>query len=198
MNTNALQHEGEMIESEKRKVFGVWIYIMSDCILFAALFATYVVLRHNTFGGPSASELFDLPFVLIETFLLLTSSLTYGLSMLAADKQNTRAVLAWLMATFLLGACFVGMEVYEFRHLILSGHGPGTSAFLSAFFGLVGTHGLHVSVGLLWMLGLIFQIGQRGVTLVTARKLTCLGLFWHFLDIVWIFIFTIVYLMGAL
>ena len=198
MNTNTLQHEKEMVASEKKTVFGVWIYIMSDCILFASLFATYVVLRNNTFGGPAASELFDLQFVLIETFLLLTSSFTYGLSMLAAEKQNARAVLAWLMATFLLGACFVGLEIYEFRHLISSGHGPQTSAFLSAFFGLVGTHGLHVTVGLLWMLGLMFQIGQRGVTLVTARKLTCLGLFWLFLDIVWIFIFSIVYLLGSL
>lgn len=171
---------------------------MSDCLLFAALFATYVVLRNNTYGGPGGLELFDLPFVLTQTLLLLSSSFTMGLALLAANKAKVEATLAWLSSTFLLGLVFIGMEFYEFRHLISQGYGPGTSAFLSAFFTLVGTHGLHVTFGLLWMLAIMRQIGDQGITIVTARKLTCLGLFWHFLDIVWIFIFTMVYLMGVL
>jgi cytochrome o ubiquinol oxidase subunit 3 len=186
-------------DASAKALFGFWVYIMSDCLLFASLFATYAVLHTSTFGGPSSRELFNMPFVLVETFILLTSSFTYGLVTLYAHHQNSKQkVLAWLLVTFLLGAAFVTMEVTEFSKLIHEGNGPDKSAFLSAFFTLVGTHGLHVTVGLIWMVSTFVQVWQRGVTSVTLRKLSVLGLFWHFLDIVWIFIFTIVYLMGAL
>jgi cytochrome o ubiquinol oxidase subunit III len=177
---------------------GVWIYLMTDLVLFATLFATYAVLRNNTFGGPSAAELFSLPFVLVETMLLLTSSFTSGLAMLFALRGHRTATLGWLLLTGLLGAAFLGMEIYEFRHLIHEGHGPQTSAFLSAFFTLVGTHGLHIFAGLLWLGVLMTKIIKRGLSGGNITELTCFGLFWHFLDIVWIFIFTFIYLMGAI
>jgi cytochrome o ubiquinol oxidase subunit 3 len=201
MTETALHHHeaGTMAHDATAKtIFGFWIYIMSDCILFASIFATFAVLRGNTFGGPSAKELFSLPFVLVETFILLTSSFTYGLAMLGMHAKKKEEVLAWLLLTFLLGASFLGMEVYEISHLITEGSGPGRSGFLSSFFTLVGTHGLHVFIGLLWMATLMFQTAARGFTDRMVRRLTCLSLFWHFLDLVWIFIFTIVYLMGAL
>lgn len=181
-----------------KNVFGFWIYIMTDCILFASLFAVYAVLHTHTFGGPHAKELFSLSFVLAETMLLLTSSFTYGLASLARHSQCHHRMVRWMWVTFALGLCFITMEMYEFRHLYLGGHAWDKSAFLSSFFTLVATHGLHVTVGLLWMLTLIFQINQQGITPMTKTKVTCLGLFWHFLDIVWIFVFSIVYLMGAI
>lgn len=207
MTTQLLHHEDRHLESPRemahdasaKALFGFWVYIMSDCLLFASLFATYAVLHTSTFGGPGSRELFNMPFVLLETFILLTSSFTYGLVTLYAHHHTGRMqVLAWLTATFVLGVAFVMMEVTEFSKLIHEGNGPDKSAFLSAFFTLVGTHGLHVTVGLIWMVSTFLQVWQRGVTSVTLRKLSVLGLFWHFLDIVWIFIFTIVYLMGAL
>ena len=203
MNSDNMTHtpshlSGADKETDAKVIFGFWIYIMSDCLLFASIFATYAVLHNNTFGGPSASELFSLPFVLLETFILLTSSFTYGLVMLAAHRGKKAQVLAWLIVTFFLGAAFLGMELHEFNQLMREGSGPDRSAFLSSFFTLVGTHGLHVCIGLLWMLALIVQVYRYGVTHITFRKLTCLSLFWHFLDIVWIFVFTIVYLMGAI
>ena len=185
-------------EADAKVVFGFWIYIMSDCILFATIFAAYAVLHNNTYGGPGAKDLFEMPYVLIETFILLTSSFTYGLAMLGAHKGNKNQVLSWLMVTFLLGLSFICMEVNEFHHLIAEGHGPQHSAFLSSFFTLVGTHGLHVSCGLIWMILLMLQVKKHGISGITTRKLTCLSLFWHFLDIVWIFVFTVVYLMGAM
>lgn len=191
-------HDHHEQEVSKKVTFGFWVYIMSDCILFSMLFATYAVLHNNTFGGPSGKELFDMPYVLIETFILLTSSFTYGLVMLSAHKGNKNLTLTWIVVTFLLGLSFVAMEVTEFHHLIIEGHGPNTSAFLSSFFTLVGTHGLHVTCGLIWMIVLMFQISKHGLMSITVRKLSCLSLFWHFLDIVWIFVFTIVYLMGAM
>ncbi len=184
-------------EQDARAIFGFWIYIMSDCLLFATLFAAYAVLHSNTFGGPPARELFSLPFVLTETFILLTSSFTYGLAMLAAHHNNKQQVIGFLALTFVLGASFIGMELTEFTKLITEGNSFARSGFLSSFFTLVGTHGLHVTVGLLWMGSLIAQISLRGLNTMTFRKLSCLGLFWHFLDIVWIFIFTIIYLMSA-
>ena len=179
-------------------IFGFWIYIMSDCLLFASIFATYAVLHNSTFGGPGARDLFSMPFVLTETLILLTSSFTYGLAMLSAHRGNKQSVIAWLVVTFLLGASFLTMELSEFSHMIVEGNDWQRSGFLSAFFTLVGTHGLHVFIGLMWMLSLVTQVWRRGITAVTFRKLTCLSLFWHFLDIVWIFVFTIVYLMGAI
>jgi cytochrome o ubiquinol oxidase subunit 3 len=181
-----------------KNVFGFWIYIMTDCILFASLFAVYAVLHTHTFGGPHAKELFSLSFVLKETLLLLLSSFTYGLAMLGRNSTFRTHVTAWMWVTFILGCCFIAMELYEFHTLYLEGHTWSKSAFLSSFFTLVATHGIHVTVGLIWMLTIIFQINRHGITPVTKTKLTCLGLFWHFLDIVWIFVFSVVYLMGAI
>jgi cytochrome o ubiquinol oxidase subunit 3 len=185
-------------DTESTVVFGFWIYIMSDCILFATLFAAFAVLHTHTFGGPGPKELFSMPVVLAETFILLTSSFTYGLALLAAFRKNQAQVIGFLIVTFILGLSFVTIEITEFTHLVLEGHGWKSSAFLSSFFTLVGTHGLHVSLGLIWMLGVIIQVKRHGLTHMTQRKLTALSLFWHFLDIVWIFVFTIVYLMGMI
>ena len=180
------------------KVFGFWIYLMSDCILFATLFATYAVLVNSVAGGPSGKEIFELPFVLVETFCLLFSSITYGMAILAMHKGNQSRVIAWLGLTFLFGLGFICMELYEFHHLIGEGFGPDRSAFLSGFFTLVGTHGLHVTSGLIWILVMMVQVSRRGLTATNQTRLMCLSLFWHFLDVVWICVFTVVYLMGAL
>ena len=189
-------HDGEHSDASKTPL-GFWIYLMSDCVLFASIFAGFVVLRDSLAGGPSGRELFDLSFVAIETGLLLVSSLTYGLAMLAAGQGNLRTVFVWLGITFLCGLGFVGMEVHEFGKLIAEGAGPDRSAFLSGFFTLVGTHGLHVTSGLVWMAVMAVQLAMRGLTVVNRTRLLCLSLFWHFLDIVWIGVFSIVYLMGA-
>ena len=177
---------------------GFWIYLMSDCILFAGLFATYAVLAHQFAGGPTGRELFDLNFVLIETMILLVSSLTYGLATLAMFKKNRAGLLRWLGVTFLLGAAFLAMEIYEFHHLIVEDAGPGRSAFLSAFFTLVGTHGLHITSGLIWIVVLSAQLLRDGLTEKNQTRVMCLSLFWHFLDIIWIGVFTLVYLLGVL
>jgi cytochrome o ubiquinol oxidase subunit 3 len=177
-------------------LIGFWIYLMSDCVLFASLFAAYAVLSGNTAGGASGKTLFDLPYVAVETLILLASSGAYGMAMLALDRGDRARVIRWLAATFLLGLAFIGMEVNEFHRLIAQGHGPDRSAFLSSFFMLVGTHGLHVASGLLWMAVVIAQVRRRGLTQGMQTRLACLGLFWHFLDIVWICVFTIVYLVG--
>ena len=190
-----LHHEHH--NSEAIDVFGFWIYILTDCVLFATLFATYAVLHNNTFGGPSIKELVSLPYVFTETMFLLASSFTYGLAMLGLYKGRQNSVFFWLFITFLCGAAFVGMEINEFVHLYMEGHSWHVSGALSAFFTLVGTHGLHVSVGLIWMAIMMFQVLRYRVNPAVSRRLTYLGLFWHFLDIVWIFVFTIVYLMGA-
>jgi len=179
-------------------VFGFWVYLMSDCLIFAGLFATYAVLAGATVDGPTAKELFDLRFVLVETFLLLFSSLTFGFAMISAGRRNMTGLYTWLAVTAVFGLGFLAMELYEFNHLIHEGAGPGRSAFLSAFFVLVGTHGLHVASGLLWMAVLVIQIAKNGLTARNTTRLACLSLFWHFLDIIWIGVFTIVYLLGAL
>jgi cytochrome o ubiquinol oxidase subunit 3 len=179
-------------------VYGFWVYLMTDCILFAGLFAAFAVLRDATAGGPSGKELFELNFVLVETFILLVSSLTSGMAMIALHKGNRARLQLWLAVTFLLGFAFICMEVYEFHHLIGEGAGPSRSAFLSSFFTLVGTHGLHVTSGLLWIAVLMAQISSKGLTSTMVTRLQCFSLFWHFLDIVWIGVFTVVYLMGAM
>ncbi|TDB29154.1 cytochrome o ubiquinol oxidase subunit III [Stenotrophomonas sp. ATCM1_4] len=179
------------------KVFGMWIYLMSDLVLFGSLFASYAVLSTEYAGGPTGKELFSLPFVMVETFVLLFSSITYGQAVLAMHRRNKQAVLAWLGVTFALGATFIGMELFEFSHLIQEGAGPSTSAYLSAFFALVGTHGLHVASGLLWMAVVMHQVHRRGLTATNVTRISCLSLFWHFLDLVWICVFTFVYLVGA-
>ena len=179
-------------------VFGFWIYLMTDCILFATIFATYAVLVDSVAGGPSGAQIFELPYVLVETFCLLISSITYGFAMLAMHRGDKQKLLGWLAVTFLLGLAFIGLEINEFHKLISEGYGPNRSAFLSGFFTLVGTHGLHVICGLLWMAVLMFQVRAKGLTETNQTRLRCLSLFWHFLDVVWICVFTVVYLMGVL
>lgn len=180
------------------KVFGFWLYLLSDCILFAMLFAGYVVLSQAYAGGPTGAEIFELDFVLVETALLLASSFTYGLAMLGMNRGDSSAVIKWLMITFACGAGFIAMEIYEFHHLIVEGAGPSRSAFLSAFFALVGTHGLHITSGLIWILVLSAQLLRDGLTEKNRTRVMCLSLFWHFLDIIWIGVFTLVYLLGVL
>jgi cytochrome o ubiquinol oxidase subunit 3 len=178
--------------------FGFWAYLMTDLVLFASLFATYAVLHGNTFGGPSGKDIFSGSFALTETLILLTSSFVMGLAMLAAHQGHKRLALLGMFLTAVLGVAFVSMELSEFHHLVVSGYGWQGSAFLSSYFTLVGTHGLHIVVGLIWMSALIVAILRRGLTDSNMRKLFLLSTFWHFLDLVWIFIFTIVYLLGIL
>ena len=183
---------------ENGTLLGFWMYLMSDCLIFACLFATYAVLGRNYAGGPTGAELFDLPLVAVNTSLLLLSSITYGFAMLEMQKKKLTAVLVWLAITGLLGAGFIGLELYEFMHLIHEGAGPQRSGFLTAFFALVATHGLHVTFGIVWLITLMTQLGKHGLTTENIRRLMCLSMFWHFLDVVWIGVFTFVYLMGVL
>lgn len=185
-------------ETFSKTLFGFWLYLMTDCILFSTLFATYAVLHANTYGGPSAKDLFDLPYALAETFALLISSFTSGLARIAAYEKNRKKVLFWFAITFLLGLCFLTLELREFAGFIHEGNSWERSAFLSSFFTLVGTHGAHISIGLFWMITLMVCVWRQGVTDTLFRRISCLSFFWHFLDIVWIFIFTIVYLMGVI
>jgi cytochrome o ubiquinol oxidase subunit 3 len=187
----------ERRQADNKTLFGFWVYIMTDCVLFASLFATYAVLHNNTYSGPGGSELFELPGVLVETLILLTSSFTCGLAMLAAHRRDKNQVLSWFFVTFLLGVAFLAMELTEFHHLVATGNSWRRSGFLSAFFTLVSTHGLHITVGLVWMLAMLIKVAKGGLGRATVRRLTMLSVFWHFLDVVWIFIFTIVYLMGV-
>lgn len=184
-------------ESNKKVIFGFWVYLMTDLLMFAVLFATFAVLRGNTFGGPPERDLINLPFVLVETMILLVSSFSVGMALYAVQRKAVRLAALLLGVTFLLGVSFLAMELTEFSHLVSEGHSWQSSASLSSFFALVGTHGLHITAGLLWLVILIIYLLKRGLTTGMERKLTLFALFWHFLDIVWIFIFTIVYLMGA-
>lgn len=184
-------------EEISKPIFGFWVYLMTDCVLFAALFATYAVLHRNIFGGPGAAELFSMPYALTETIVLLTSSFTMGLAVLAMYHRQKNRVLLWLAITFFLGMVFLLLEINEFHHLAVAGDSWRRSGFLSAFFTLVGTHGLHITSGLVWMGLMRYRIGRQGLSSINIRRTTMLSLFWHFLDIIWIFIFTIVYLMGA-
>jgi cytochrome o ubiquinol oxidase subunit 3 len=174
--------------------FGFWLFLLSDIILFAALFAAYSVLSDSTAGGPSAAELFDKRHVFLETMCLLASSVSCGFGSLAIHRTDARAMYFWMGITFLLGAGFVTMEGTEFASMVAAGAGPSHSAFLSAFFTLVGTHGLHVSLGLIWLVIMLLQVATLGFRPMIARRFFCFGLFWHALDIVWIGVFTIVYL----
>jgi len=177
-------------------MLGFWIYLMSDALIFAALFATFGVLSTSYAGGPMPREIFDLPLVALNTSILLVSSITYGFSMLAMERGQLRATQGWLLLTGLLGASFVGVELYEFGELIAEGATPQRSGFLSGFFTLVGTHGLHVTVGIIWIVVMLVQLNQRGLHLENKRRLQCLSMFWHFLDVIWIGVFTFVYLLG--
>ena len=179
-------------------LLGFWIYLMSDALIFATLFATYGVLSTSFAGGPTPREIFELPLVAVNTGLLLVSSITYGFAMIAMQDGKLGALKAWLVATGLLGIGFVGIELYEFSTLIHEGATPQTSAFLSAFFTLVATHGLHVTFGIIWLVVMLVQLQQRGLHADNQRRLMCLSMFWHFLDVVWIGVFTFVYLLGVL
>jgi cytochrome o ubiquinol oxidase subunit III len=174
--------------------FGFWLFLLSDIILFAALFATYSVLAGSTAGGPTAAELFDRKHVFLETMCLLASSVTCGFGSLAVQRTDARAMYLWMATTFVLGVCFVTMEGMEFAGMVASGAGPSHSAFLSAFFTLVGTHGLHVSLGLVWLVIMLLQAMTLGFQPMVSRRFFSFGLFWHALDIVWIGVFTVVYL----
>jgi len=183
---------------EESTMLGFWLYIMSDCLIFAVLFATFAVLSQSYAAGPSARDLFELPVVAVNTSMLLLSSITYGFAMLEMVKNNQNRTLFWLAVTGIFGAVFIYLELSEFWHLIQEGAGPQRSAFLSAFFTLVGTHGLHVTVGIVWLVTLMVQVRQRGLIAANQRRLMCLSMFWHFLDVVWIGVFSFVYLMGVL
>ncbi len=177
---------------------GFWIYVMSDCLIFACLFAAFGVLGGNYAAGPAPKDVFELPIVAVNTAMLLFSSITYGFAMLAMDRGKASATLGWLIVTALFGASFVGIELHEFAGLIHEGATPERSAFLSSFFTLVGTHGLHVTAGLVWMVVLMVQVAAKGLIPANKRRLLCLSMFWHFLDVVWIGVFTFVYLLGML
>ncbi len=182
--------------AKDRAIFGFWVYLMTDLLMFATLFAAYAALRGATFGGPTGMELFSLPGALAETLILLTSSFTCGLAMLAVRTNKTQQAMWWFVATMVLGLAFLGIELSEFSSLIAEGNGPDRNAFLSSFFSLVGTHGLHIASGLLWMGVSLVLMKVHGLKPFVVSKLERLSLFWHFLDIVWIFIFTTVYLMS--
>ena len=173
---------------------GFWIYLMSDCLMFAVLFATYGVLGGNLAAGPGPQDLFDLNTVALNTAMLLLSSITFGFAMLQAYAGQKRGALVWLAVTLAFGLGFLGIELTEFRLLINEGATPQRSAFLSSFFALVGTHGLHVAFGSLWLVTLAVQMTVKGLTPAILRRMLCLSMFWHFLDVIWIGVFTFVYL----
>jgi cytochrome o ubiquinol oxidase subunit 3 len=179
-------------------MLGFWLYLMSDCLIFAMLFAAYGVLGGNYAAGPAPKDLFDLGLVAVNTTMLLLSSITYGFAMLTMDKGRVAATQGWLAVTMLFGLAFLSIELYEFAHMIHEGATPQRSAFLSSFFTLVGTHGLHVTFGIVWMVTLMVQVARHGLIEANRRRLMCLSMFWHFLDVVWIGVFTFVYLMGML
>ena len=195
---NWMSGESEHVDNMEIQAFGFWVYLMSDLVLFSTLFATFAVVGHNYAGGPSGKDLFHLPYLFGETMCLLVSSATYGLTMLAVHEERKARVLLGLAVTFLLGLGFITMEVNEFYTMIIEGNGPEKSGFLSAFFTLVGTHGSHVSFGLIWMAVLIGQVAAKGLTKPVRSRLMRLSMFWHFLDIVWVGVFSVVYLMGVI
>lgn len=195
MSTVDSHHEAHTLD---KNMFGFWVYLMTDLLMFAALFATFAVLRNNTFGGPGGKELFNMPFVLGETMILLVSSFTCGLGVIFAQRKDMVKTVIFFVITFLLGISFLTMELSEFTHLFMEGNGFQRSAFLSSFFSLVGTHGLHIASGLLWLIIIFAYLFKRGLSSGMVRKMMLFSIFWHFLDVVWIFIFTIVYLMGVL
>lgn len=185
-------------QNSSKSYLGFWLYIMSDCVIFATLFATFAVLQGASFGGPTGTDLFSLKFVFIETMILLTSSFTAGLALLAMKARNKRLALQFFAITFLLGLAFLGMELHEFSSFINEGSSWRRSAFMSAFFTLVGTHGLHITAGLTWLSFLFVKIYKNGINKINLKRANLFALFWHFLDIIWIFIFTLVYLRGSL
>lgn len=185
-------------DTHQQRAFGFWLYLMSDAIIFALLFATFAVMANNTAGGPAGKDVFNIWNTFAETMLLLFSSITFGFAALATKAEKRAGVLAWLFVTLLLGLGFISLEIREFTGMVEAGAGPDRSGFLSAFFTLVGTHGLHVSFGLIWILIMSCQVMLKGLTVPVVSRLLRLGLFWHFLDIVWIGIFSVVYLPGGM
>lgn len=183
---------------EGSTMLGFWLYLMSDCLIFAVLFATHGVLGWNYAAGPSPADLFDLSLVAINTAMLLFSSITYGFAMLQMERNAKMETIFWLGVTAVFGLAFLGIELYEFYHLILEGAGPTRSAFLSSFFTLVGTHGLHVTFGIIWIVTMMVQVKMHGLIPENRRRLMCLSMFWHFLDVIWIGVFSFVYLIGAI
>lgn len=179
-------------------LIGFWIYLMSDCFIFASLFVAYAVLGNHYAGGPTAAEVLDLPGLAVNTALLLLSSVTFGFAMLQMQGRNKGGMLAWLAVAGILAATFVGLEIREFVAMIAEGAGPDRSAFLTSFFTLVGTHGLHVTVGCLWLIVLMVQLARFGINEANVRRLQCLSMFWHFLDLIWVGVFSYVYLIGVL
>ena len=197
--TRIYHHETEHAHPEgSSTLLGFWIYLMSDCLIFAVLFATYGVLGGNYAAGPAPKDLFELPLVALNTSMLLLSSITYGFAVIAMQNRNRKSTQTWLLITALFGLAFISIELYEFSELIHEGATPQRSAFLSSFFTLVGTHGLHVTFGIVWIFTLVTQIAKHGLVEANRRRLMCLSMFWHFLDVVWIGVFTFVYLMGML
>ena len=191
-------HVAEAAHPENGTLLGFWIYLMSDCLVFACLFAAYGVLGREYAGGPTGAEVLELPLVAVNTTLLLLSSITYGFAILEMQRNRQGALLAWLAVTGLLGAAFLAVELTEFALLIAAGNGPWRSAFLSSFFTLVGTHGLHVTVGIIWLVTLMAQVARTGLIAANKRRLMCLSMFWHFLDLIWVAVFSFVYLLGSL
>jgi cytochrome o ubiquinol oxidase subunit 3 len=199
VNRPARTHESHGGPAPTRIVvaYGFWIFILSDIVMFSALFAAYAVLSGNTAGGPTGAELFDLYNVFILTMCLLLSSYTCGLLMLSAEQGAMERFAAFAVVTFLLGAAFLALELLEFAHMVRAGAGPSRSGFLSAFFTLVGMHGAHVATGLLWLLFMMAQVAAKGLRPTVLRRLLCFSLFWHALDIVWVGVMTLVYLLGV-
>ena len=193
-----LFHETQDHHPANGTLLGFWVYLMSDCLIFACLFAAYGVLGREYAGGPTGAEVLELPTVALNTTLLLLSSITYGFAVLEMQRDRKNPMLLWLVITGLLGAGFLTVELREFAHLIAEGNGPQRSAFLTSFFSLVGTHGLHVTCGILWLIVLMVQVMKKGLIHANKRRLLCLSMFWHFLDVVWVGVFSFVYLMGVL
>lgn len=195
--TTALPHEPERATLEGRnKILAFWLFLGGETVLFGTLFATFIALRHQVLDGPTAKQLFEVPTVALATFILLTSSLTSVMAMMSMHKQKLGSMLAWLGVTIALGGAFLGLEIEEFINYVHKGHTFTTSAFGTSFYTLVGFHGAHVAFGILWIGLLIFQGLEKGLTTVTAPKFFVASLYWHYIDVVWVFIFTVVYLMG--
>ena len=191
------EHDQHHEDPASKTLFGFWIYIMTDAILFATLFATYAVLHHNTYGGPGIGQVACLPHVFIQTLVFLVSSVTYGLSFAAFHSARKKQFMLWLGITFLLGLGFLGMQMHEFANILHSGYSWQSSAFLSTYFTLMGIFSIHVVMALVWILILALQTSMQGLSLAMKTRFTCLGFFWNFLNLMWIVTFTIVYLMGA-
>ncbi|MEM9224423.1 MAG: cytochrome o ubiquinol oxidase subunit III [Pseudomonadota bacterium] len=192
-------HEhGDHGHPETGTMLGFWMFLMSDCLIFGVLFAVHAVVGQNYAAGPSPADLFEIDLILVSTFMLLFSSITYGFAVLCMQDGHKLGMMAWLVVTLLFGLAFLGIEVYEFTHLWHLGATPMASAFLSSFFTLVGTHGLHVTSGCIWLCVLMAQVSIYGLTHENKRRILCLSLFWHFLDLIWIGVFSFVYLTGVL